>query len=457
MKKKMFNINLIKKHIKNCSGPLTERDFRKSVLNNDSVDDFILSKTLPKLFSYHKNNDFKKNHSNSFISTISNSKIKEEMINLRDEINKNNFKLKVLKMAYSKLTKENNSIMKLLDDIISRSKTNVKLIKLNRSKSQNSEIKMTNSTYKQLKRIDHLSILRNKIIKIKTRINSINSEKKDLEKQSKIIKLKEKSNDLLEIINQYENLKLKNDNLLKKIKLAESENKNENKSLDYSRSINKLYNNENKNLENTLNLLNQEKMINKKNIEIKNVNENKLKYQYNTINNLLKELTYESNIHKNNINGISELKKNKENSKKIIEDNKTIINKLNEENKKLKDSFEQLNLNLQELKNKLHEKKNIYIKQESLFNKENEEIKNQIIFLKESIYEENMQLEYNLSLLQKEKGKNNKEVINIESKNELKKKLYSSNNLIQKNNNEIKQDDKTKNKLSSTYIDLNKK
>ena len=67
-----------------------------------------------------------------------------------------------------------------------------------------------------------------------------------------------------------------------------------------------------------------------------------------------------------------------------------------------------------------------------------------------------MKLEYNLSLLQKEKGKNNKEVINIESKNELKKKLYSSNNLIQKNNNEIKQDDKTKNKLSSTYIDLNK-
>ena len=70
-------------------------------------------------------------------------------------------------------------------------------------------VKMTKSTYKKLKRIDNLSILKNKILKIKTRINLVNSERKDLEKQSKIIKLKEKSNVLLEITNQYENLKLK--------------------------------------------------------------------------------------------------------------------------------------------------------------------------------------------------------------------------------------------------------
>ena len=45
------------------------------------------------------------------------------MINLRDEINQKNCKLQELKFAYSKLTNENNSIMKLLDDIISKSKT----------------------------------------------------------------------------------------------------------------------------------------------------------------------------------------------------------------------------------------------------------------------------------------------------------------------------------------------
>jgi hypothetical protein len=410
MKKKMYNIKLIKKHNKNCSGSLTQRDFGKNLLNNDSVEEFILSKTLPKIFSYRKKNDFKKNHSNSFLSTISNTKIKEEMINLRDEINQKNCKLQELKFAYSKLTNENNSIMKLLDDIISKSKTTENPIKLNRSNSQKSEIKMTKSTYKKLKRIDNLSILKNKILKIKTQISSVNSERKDLEKQSKITKLKEKSNELLEIVNQYENLKFKNDNLLKKMLIVQTENKNENKSLEYARTINKLYNNENNNLENSFNLLHQEKIIKKRNIEIKNANENKLKYQYNTINNLLKELTLELNTHKNNINEISELKRNKENAKKIIEANKTILNNLNEENKKLDDSIKQLKLNLQQLKNKINEKENIYIKQESIFNKENEEIKNKIIFLKESIYEENIKIESNLSLLKKEKGKNSKDL-----------------------------------------------
>ena len=463
MKKKFFNINLVKKHDKNCSGPLTQRDFGTNLLNNESVDDFVFSKTLSKLFSHRKNNDFKKNRDDSFLSTISNSKVKEEMINLRDDINKKNFKLKELKLAYSKLTKENNSITKLLDDIISKSKLIENPIKLNRCNSQKSEVKMTKSTYKKLKRVDNLSILKNKILKIKTRINLVNSERKDLEKQSKIIKLKEKSNDLLEIINQYENLKLKNDILIKKISFAENENQNENKSLEYARSIYKIYNNENKILENTYNLLNQKKIIKKKNLEIKNANENKLKYQYNTSNNILKELTFELNIYKNNIKELSELKRNKENSKKIIKDNKIILNNLIEENKKFNIIFEHLKTNLQELKNKLNEKENIYIKQESILNKENEEIKNQIIFLKESIYEENIKLGYNSSLLKKEKGKNNKD-LNIESKIKMKhnfkkpkRKLCSSINLNQKNNIELKQNDKTKDILSYSFIDGNKK
>ena len=79
------------------------------------------------------------------------------MINLRDDINKKNFKLKELKLAYSKLTKENNSITKLLDDIISKSKLIENPIKLNRCNSQKSEVKMTKSTYKKLKRVDNLS------------------------------------------------------------------------------------------------------------------------------------------------------------------------------------------------------------------------------------------------------------------------------------------------------------
>ena len=62
------------------------------------------------------------------------------------------------------------------------------------------------------------------------------------------------------------------------------------------------------------------------------------------------------------------------------------------------------------MKNKINEKEIIYIKQESIFNKENEEIKNKIIFLKESIYEENIKIESNLSLLKKEKGKNSKDL-----------------------------------------------
>ena len=33
MKKKFFNINLVKKHDKNCSGPLTQRDFGTNFTN----------------------------------------------------------------------------------------------------------------------------------------------------------------------------------------------------------------------------------------------------------------------------------------------------------------------------------------------------------------------------------------------------------------------------------------
>ena len=67
--------------------------WKKKLLNNDSVDEFILIKTLPKIFNYRKKM-IKNNNSKSFLSTISNSKIKKEMINLRDEINQKNFKLK---------------------------------------------------------------------------------------------------------------------------------------------------------------------------------------------------------------------------------------------------------------------------------------------------------------------------------------------------------------------------
>ena len=357
----------------------------KNDSNNNSISTnirncgLIPNKTLPRLFKIGRNKIMNHNRNNSFILKSKN-KIKEEMIHLRKEINKQNLKLKELKLSNSKLSNENNSIVKILDDVINESKTTENPIKLKRNNSQQSEIKMTKTTYKILKNIDNVSSIKHRILNVRSKLNCINSERKDLEEESKIIKLKEKSKNLFDIINQVDDLKKKNENLGKKLFTYEIENQIENKKLEYAKTLNKKYNQENENLDNKYNELYQQQMIYKKNVDVKLANENKLKYQFSSLKNIIKELNSDINNHKNNILNIDELKNLKQKSKLIIEDNKKILNILNEENIKYNENIELLLLQIQELKNKIYEKENNLIKKEKNVNKENEIIKNEIFF-----------------------------------------------------------------------------
>ena len=362
------NNNSISTNIRNCGLKL---------LNNDSIDHLIPNKTLPRLFKIGRNKIMNHNRNNSFILKSKN-KIKEEMIHLRKEINKQNLKLKELKLSNSKLSNENNSIVKILDDVINESKTTENPIKLKRNNSQQLEIKMTKTTYKILKNIDNVSSIKHRILNVRSKLNCINSERKDLEEESKIIKLKEKSKNLFDIINQVDDLKKKNENLGKKLFTYEIENQIENKKLEYAKTLNKKYNQENENLDNKYNELYQQQMIYKKNVDVKLANENKLKYQFSSLKNIIKELNSDINNHK--ILNIDELKNLKQKSKLIIEDNKKILNILNEENIKYNENIELLLLQIQELKNKIYEKENNLIKKEKNVNKENEIIKNEIFF-----------------------------------------------------------------------------
>ena len=348
------NNNSISTNIRNCGLKL---------LNNDSIDHLIPNKTLPRLFKIGRNKIMNHNRNNSFILKSKN-KIKEEMIHLRKEINKQNLKLKELKLSNSKLSNENNSIVKILDDVINESKTTENPIKLKRNNSQQLEIKMTKTTYKILKNIDNVSSIKHRILNVRSKLNCINSERKDLEEESKIIKLKEKSKNLFDIINQVDDLKKKNENLGKKLFTYEIENQIENKKLEYAKTLNKKYNQENENLDNKYNELYQQQMIYKKNVDVKLANENKLKYQFSSLKNIIKELNSDINNHKNNILNIDELKNLKQKSKLIIEDNKKILNILNEENIKYNENIELLLLQIQELKNKIYEKENNLIKKE---------------------------------------------------------------------------------------------
>ncbi len=363
------NNNSISANIRNCGLKL---------LNNDSIDHLIPNKTLPRLFKIGRNKIMNHNRNNSFILKTKN-KIKEEMIHLRKEINKQNLKLKELKLSNTKLSNENNSIVKILDDVINESKTSENPIKLKRNNSQQSEIKMTKTTYKILKNIDNVSSIKHRILNVRSKLNCINSERKDLEEESKIIKLKEKSKNLFDIINQVDDLKKKNENLGKKLSYYEIENQIENKKLEYAKTLNKKYNQENENLENKYNELYQQQMIYKKNVDVKLANENKLKYQFSSLKNIIKELNSDINNHNNNILNIDELKNLKQKSKLIVEDNKKILNILNEENIKYNENIELLLLQIQELKNKIYEKQNNLIKKEKNVNK-NEIIKNEIFF-----------------------------------------------------------------------------
>ena len=364
------NNNSISTNIRNC---------RLKLLNNDSIDHLIPNKTLPRLFKIGRNKIMNHNRNNSFILKSKN-KIKEEMIHLRKEINKQNLKLKELKLSNSKLSNENNSIVKILDDVINESKTTENPIKLKRNNSQQLEIKMTKTTYKILKNIDNVSSIKHRILNVRSKLNCINSERKDLEEESKIIKLKEKSKNLFDIINQVDDLKKKNENLGKKLFTYEIENQIENKKLEYAKTLNKKYNQENENLDNKYNELYQQQMIYKKNVDVKLANENKLKYQFSSLKNIIKELNSDINNHNNNILYIDELKNLKQKSKLIVEDNKKILNILNEENIKYNENIELLLLQIQELKNKIYEKENNLIKKEKNVNKENEIIKNEIFF-----------------------------------------------------------------------------
>ena len=364
------NNNSISTNIRNCGLKL---------LNNDSIDHLIPNKTLPRLFKIGRNKIMNHNRNNSFILKTKN-KIKEEMIHLRKEINKQNLKLKELKLSNSKLSNENNSIVKILDDVINESKTTENPIKLKRNNSQQLEIKMTKTTYKILKNIDNVSSIKHRILNVRSKLNCINSERKDLEEESKIIKLKEKSKNLFDIINQVDDLKKKNENLGKKLFTYEIENQIENKKLEYAKTLNKKYNQENENLDNKYNELYQQQMIYKKNVDVKLANENKLKYQFSSLKNIIKELNSDINNHNNNILYIDELKNLKQKSKLIVEDNKKILNILNEENIKYNENIELLLLQIQELKNKIYEKENNLIKKEKNVNKENEIIKNEIFF-----------------------------------------------------------------------------
>ena len=369
----------IKNDSNNNSKSANLRNFGLKLLNNDSIDHLIPNKTLPRLFKIGRNKIMNHNRNNSFILKTKN-KIKEEMIHLRKEINKQNLKLKELKLSNTKLSNENNSIVKILDDVINESKTSENPIKLKRNNSQQSEIKMTKTTYKILKNIDNVSSIKHRILNVRSKLNCINSERKDLEEESKITKLKEKSKNLFDIINQVDDLKKKNENLGKQISYYKIENQIENKKLEYAKTLNKKYNKENENLENKYNELYQQQMIYKKNVDVKLANENKLKYQFSSLKNIIKELNSDINNHNNNILYIDELKNLKQKSKLIVEDNKKILNILNEENIKYNENIELLLLQIQELKNKIYEKQNNLIKKEKNVNKENEIIKNEIFF-----------------------------------------------------------------------------
>ena len=296
-------------------------------------------------------------------------KYRDELIKLKQELNKRNKEYQELKVECQKLGKENKSNMKLMELVLYESKINTKpnqnlnisdIIKMNDNNKnnvdENANHKVNNMiNLKEDKNINPKNLCKQTIKKLKDKylyakmreeINHLKEEISErdtlmvhLKNSSKIIRLRELDNKYADTYNELIELKdkyKKVENIKQDYYLAQNKMLNLFQQLDYYKKQTKIQKEQLEKI--TLENKNYAKII-ENNESQKNIEENKKKYYKSENEKLKKQIKELSEINYNLIGEAQKLRgKTDKNLIKIKNENK----KLKEENQKYKKEIERL-------------------------------------------------------------------------------------------------------------------
>ena len=296
-------------------------------------------------------------------------KYRDELIKLKQELNKRNKEYQELKVECQKLGKENKSNMKLMELVLYESKLNTKpnqnlnisdIIKMNDNNKnnvdENANHKVNNMiNLKEDKNINPKNLCKQTIKKLKDKylyakmreeINHLKEEISErdtlmvhLKNSSKIIRLRELDNKYADTYNELIELKdkyKKVENIKQDYYLAQNKMLNLFQQLDYYKKQTKIQKEQLEKI--TLENKNYAKII-ENNESQKNIEENKKKYYKSENEKLKKQIKELSEINYNLIGEAQKLRgKTDKNLIKIKNENK----KLKEENQKYKKEIERL-------------------------------------------------------------------------------------------------------------------
>ena len=434
---------------------------------------------LLSIIQSNKDNNLKIQENND----IPNNKESEDIIKLKQEIQKMNEMLQDKDEQIKKLNEEKNILIKKKSEYDNRLSGMTKLVNKMKEELNKQNINITNNQNEVENKLKENNILKNKIQSLENNINILTKAKSQLEESQQKMKeefnskyntLKNESQSKLEELQneidtknkisiEFHNLKIKYQNLLKNSEQIQLNNKNVIEKL--KQEINELKNNNelitienNKQIEKLKieinskeNLLEENKLIHDN--ELKEVNSyknliSKLKKENASLNNIINDLKSkienEENITKNYFNKLSNLETKLQSKEYLINDYKTKYEQILKKNlinknsiKELEENNKTLLTNLDIMKNELNnyenEKEKILIINEE-YNKEIEKYKlfltqkdDEINQLNEQIITDKISLDKILSL--------QKEISELRMENNQLKLIIEKN----KNNNNKKE------------------
>ena len=352
---------------------------------------------------------------------IPNDKLKEKIISMKKELNKKNFELHELKLAHNKLENEKEENLKILDNVVIESKTTGKPIEINRSKSVK-EMTIAVNSYNKLKEANSISNLKRQIALYQKMIKEKETEMKSLENESKVVKLIEKNNLLLNTVDKISTISNSCVMMEREIKEKEIKAKEDTSTRDYYKALNLNLKSDNELLHEKYNERRDEQ---NKHITIISQHQekfNSLKFQTNTVKQQDMQRDKEIASMTAKKDSVSDIKNDIEKTKEKIEKMNQVIKEAKEENENLSKKTKQVqNANDDYLK-RINLKEKEKRRSKANENAKKEKMKKEITSLDKDINDikkENEEIQRKLTEAQKEIEKKDKRYLDyIKEKSE---------------------------------------